>query len=57
MYWDLLKPIPAGSTITLTLEFSNGTSLPIEAIAREIANANETYDPEADAEGSMEMSH
>ena len=57
MYWDLLKPIPVGSTITLTLEFSNGTTLPIEAIAREIANANETYDPEADAEGSMEMSH
>ena len=57
MDWDLLKPIPVGSTITLTLEFSNGTTLPIEAIAREIANANETYDPEADAEGSMEMSH
>ena len=57
MYRDLLKPIPVGSTITLTLEFSNGTTLPVEAVAREIANANETYDPEADAEGSMEMSH
>jgi copper(I)-binding protein len=57
MYWDLLKPIPVGSTITLTLEFSNGTTLAVEAIAREIANANETYDPEADAEGSMDMGH
>jgi copper(I)-binding protein len=57
MYWDLLKPIPVGSTVSLTLEFSNGTTLDVEAVAREIANANETYDPEADAEGSTEMSH
>lgn len=57
MYWDLLKPIPVGSTVTLTLEFSNGTTLNVEAVAREIANANETYDPEADAEGSTEMNH
>lgn len=57
MYWDLLKPIPVGSTVTLTLEFSNGTTLDIEAVAREIANANETYDPEADAEESMDMGH
>jgi copper(I)-binding protein len=57
MYWDLLKPIPVGSTVSLTLEFSNGTTLDVEAVAREIANANETYDPEEDAEGSGEMSH
>jgi copper(I)-binding protein len=57
MYWDLLKPIPVGSTVTLTLEFSNGTTLDVEAVAREIANANETYDPEADAEESMDMGH
>lgn len=55
MYLKLLETIPVGSTVTLTLEFSNGTSLPVEAIAREIANGNETYDPEGDAEGHMDM--
>ncbi len=57
MYVKLMEPIPVGSTVTLTLEFSNGTELPIEAIAREIANGNETYDPDADAgmDGHMDM--
>lgn len=54
MYTSLLKPIPVGSTVTLTLEFSNGTTLPIEAVAREIANAQEKYTPET-SETPMEM--
>ena len=57
MFVDLLKTIPVGSTVAMTLEFSNGTTLDVEAVAREIANANETYDPEADAEESMDMGH
>lgn len=52
MYRDLLKSIPVGSTVNLTLEFSNDTSLSIEATAREIANANETYAPEVDTHSS-----
>lgn len=36
MYWDLLKPIPVGSHVTLTLEFSNGTTLDVDAVARDI---------------------
>ena len=37
MYWDLLKPIPVGSHVTLTLEFSNGTTLDVDAVARDIS--------------------
>ena len=48
MFWDLKKPIAVGDTITITLNFSNGTSATIDAVARDIANANETYDPKAD---------
>ena len=48
MFWDLKKPIAVGETITITLNFSNGTSATINAVARDIANANETYDPKAD---------
>lgn len=48
MLWDLMKPIPVGSTIELTLSFSNGSSVKVEAVAREIANAQEKYAPESD---------
>lgn len=48
MLWDLMKPIPVGSTIELTLSFSNGSSVKVEAVARDIANAQEKYAPEAD---------
>jgi copper(I)-binding protein len=37
MYWDLLKPIPVGSHVTLTLEFSNDTTLDVKAVARDIS--------------------
>ncbi len=48
MFWDLKKPIAVGSDVVVTINFSNGTSLEVTAVAREIANANETYDPTAD---------
>ncbi|GAB2825178.1 copper chaperone PCu(A)C [Alpinimonas psychrophila] len=48
MFWDLKKPIAVGDTITITVNFSNGTSATVDAVARDIANANETYDPKAD---------
>lgn len=37
MYWDLLKPIPVGSHVTLTLKFSNGTTEDVDAVARDIS--------------------
>lgn len=37
MYWDLLKPIPVGSHVTMTLEFSNDTTVDVDAVARDIA--------------------
>lgn len=57
MYLGLLETIPVGSTIALTLEFSNGSSLKVEPVAREIANANETYDPSMDMESDEGHSH
>lgn len=49
MYWDLERPLPAGTKVSLTLEFSNGTKVPVTVVAREIANAQEKYDPSASA--------
>jgi copper(I)-binding protein len=57
MYLGLLETIPVGSTIALTLEFSNGSTLKVEPVAREIANANETYDPSMDMESEEGHSH
>jgi copper(I)-binding protein len=37
MYWDLLKPIPVGGHVTLSLEFSNDTTLDVDAVARDIS--------------------
>lgn len=54
MFWDLLTPIAVGDDVVATINFSNGTSLEVTAVAREIANANETYDPNADTEMKME---
>ena len=55
MYLNLLQPIPVGSTVTLTLEFSNGTKVPISVVARDLANAQESYTPSPTP--SMSMSH
>lgn len=57
MYWDLKQPIPAGSTVKLTLNFSNGTKVPVTATAMTIANAQEKYSPSATPSPSMSMSH
>jgi copper(I)-binding protein len=54
MFWDLLTPIAVGDDVVVTINFSNGTSLEVTAVARDIANANETYDPNADTEMKME---
>ena len=44
MFWDLEKPIAVGDSVPATIVFSNGTSLNVTAVAREIDNANEHYD-------------
>lgn len=38
MLWNLEKPIVAGDKVSVTLQFSNGTSLQVAADARDIAN-------------------
>lgn len=57
MYLNLLQPIPVGSTVTLTLEFSNGTKVPVSVVARDLANAQESYTPSSSPSPSMSMSH
>lgn len=37
MFWDLMKPIAVGDTVTATIKFSNGTSTEVEAVARDIS--------------------
>jgi copper(I)-binding protein len=60
MFWDLLKPIAVGDDVVVTINFSNGTSMEVTAVAREIANANETYDPNSEVDmdhDHSEMDH
>lgn len=56
MYVNLMQPIPVGSKVTLTLEFSNGTTVPITVVARDLANAQENYTPGSTPAPSMSMS-
>lgn len=57
MLLNLQQPIPVGSTVALTLEFSNGTKVPITVTARDLANAQESYTPSSSPSPSMSMSH
>ncbi len=38
MFWKLKKPITVGETVPVTINFSNGTSLKVDAVSRDIAN-------------------
>lgn len=38
MFWNLKKPIAVGDEITVTLNFSNGSTLNVTAVARDISN-------------------
>lgn len=55
MFWDLLKPIAVGDEVKATINFSNGTSLDVTAVAREIENANESYHDDSESSDSMHM--
>ena len=37
MFWDLKKPIAVGDKVKATITFSNGTSIDVEAVARDIS--------------------
>ena len=38
MFWNLKKPIAVGENIDVTLNFSNGSTLKVTAVSRDIAN-------------------
>lgn len=46
MLMGLTSPVKSGTTVDITLVFSDGSSLPFQAEARVFAGANETYEPE-----------
>ncbi|OBI73353.1 copper chaperone PCu(A)C [Mycobacterium sp. E740] len=45
MLMDLKKPLPPGSEVTVTVEFEDGSTLPVTAQVRDFAGANEDYQP------------
>ena len=44
MLWNLKAPLEVGQKVTVTLNFSDGTSLPIEAVVRSTETEGEHYD-------------
>ncbi|KUI46542.1 hypothetical protein AU198_02805 [Mycobacterium sp. GA-1199] len=47
MLMDLKQPLLPGSEVTLTVEFEDGSTLPVTAQVRDFAGANEDYQPSA----------
>ncbi|WP_326545088.1 copper chaperone PCu(A)C [Mycolicibacterium sp. ND9-15] len=45
MLMDLKQPLPPGSEVTLTVEFEDGSTLPVTAQVRDFAGADEDYQP------------
>lgn len=45
MLIGLTRDIKAGETVPVELEFSNGETVGASAVGRDMANANESYDP------------
>ncbi|WP_344812495.1 copper chaperone PCu(A)C [Microlunatus aurantiacus] len=48
MLIGLARDIKAGDTVTADLEFSNGDKVTATVVGRDMANANESYDPTND---------
>jgi copper(I)-binding protein len=48
MFLDLLRPIAVGEDVSATITFSNGTTLDVTAVSRDISNAQESYNPHTD---------
>lgn len=47
MLIGLTRDIRAGDTVTTELTFSDGTQLSVDAIGRDLPNANESYEPQS----------
>lgn len=45
MLMGLTEPILAGDTVSVVLEFDDGTEMALEVLAKDFAGANEEYDP------------
>ncbi|OBG22764.1 hypothetical protein A5765_20010 [Mycolicibacterium celeriflavum] len=45
MLMDLVQPLAPGSEVTLTVEFEDGSTLPVTAQVRDFAGADEDYQP------------
>jgi hypothetical protein len=45
MLMDLTQPLLPGAEVTLTVEFEDGSTLPVTAQVRDFAGADEVYDP------------
>ncbi|MCS6711894.1 copper chaperone PCu(A)C [Brachybacterium sp. EF45031] len=43
MLMGLTRPVPPGESITITLRFADGSTVALEAVAKEFAGANESY--------------
>lgn len=44
MLMQLTEEIEPGQSVSVTLEFADGTTVPMEAVAKEYAGANEVYE-------------
>jgi periplasmic copper chaperone A len=51
MLMDLTEPLRPGADVTLTVEFEDGSTLPVTAQVRDFAGANENYVPSTDGAG------
>lgn len=49
MLMDIPKPIAAGETVALTLTFDDGTTLAVDAVAKDFDGGNESYQPSPSA--------
>ncbi|MGP9785246.1 copper chaperone PCu(A)C [Glutamicibacter sp. 287] len=60
MFMDLAKPLTSGSDVSITLTFSDHTTLDITAPVKDFAGANENYegsDHQGMDHGDMKMDH
>lgn len=51
MLMDLTAPLAVGSDIELTVQFEDGSTLPVTVQVRDFAGANEEYQPKHDGHG------
>ncbi|MCV7282473.1 copper chaperone PCu(A)C [Mycolicibacterium flavescens] len=51
MLMDLKQPLPPGSEVALSVEFEDGSTLPVTAQVRDFAGADEEYQPSTGGSG------